>query len=80
MIKDNLLREGLWNERTNHMGVGLMNKTLGLVGFGGIGKEFVKISKHLFKKVICYDPFVDEMEIKNDQKVKSVYLGKSFSV
>ena len=44
IIKDNLLREGHWNERTNHMGIGLMNKTLGIIGYGGIGREFVKIS------------------------------------
>ena len=65
MIKDNLLREGRWNERTNHMGVGLTNKTLGLVGFGGIGREFVKISKDLFKKVICFDPFVSKEQMRN---------------
>ena len=67
MIKDKLLREGRWNERTNHMGVGLTNKTLGLIGFGGIGKEFVTISKDLFKKVISYDPFVDKEEMRNFQ-------------
>ena len=55
MIKDNLVREGRWNERTNHMGVGLKNKTLGIVGFGGIGREFVKISKGLFINFICYE-------------------------
>ena len=65
IIKDKLLREGRWNERTNHMGVGLANKTLGLIGLGRIGKEFVKISKDFFKKVICYDPFVDKDEMKN---------------
>ena len=67
LIKDNLLRKGGWNERTNHMGVGLTNKTLGLVGFGGIGREFVKISKHLFEKVLCFDPFVDKEEMRNLQ-------------
>ena len=65
IIKDNLLRKGRWHERTNHMGVGLTNKTLGLIGFGGIGREFVKISNNLFKKVICYDPFVDKQEMRN---------------
>ena len=64
-IKDNLLRDGRWHERTNHMGVGLINKTLGLIGFGGIGREFVKISKNLFKKVVCFDPFVSKEEMKN---------------
>ncbi len=67
MIKDNLLREGRWHERIEHMGVGLTNKTLGLVGFGRIGREFVKISKILFKKVICYDPFIGKEEMKNLQ-------------
>ena len=64
MIKDNLLREDRWNDRTDHMGVGLTNKTLGLIGFGGIGREFVNISKDLFKKVICYDPFISKEEMK----------------
>ena len=67
LIKDNLLRKGRWNERTNHMGTGLLNKTLGVIGFGGIGREFVMISKDLFKKVICYDPFVSLEEMKNLQ-------------
>ena len=67
MIKDNLVRQGRWNERTDHMGIGLTNKTLGVVGFGGIGREFVKISKNLFKKIICYDPFIGKGEMKNLQ-------------
>ena len=79
MIKDKLLREGRWNERTNYMGVGLINKTLGLIGFGGIGRELVKISKNLFKKVICYDPFVDKGEMKSLQvdKVDFEEIAKS---
>ena len=64
IIKDNLLRRGRWSERTNYMGVGLVNKTLGIIGLGGIGKEFVKISKDLFKRVVCYDPFVSRDEMK----------------
>ena len=70
IIKDNLVRKGRWNERANHMGVGLTNKTLGLIGFGGIGREFIKISKDLFKKIICYDPFVAKEEMKNLQVEK----------
>ncbi len=79
MVKDKLLREGRWNERTNYMGVGLINKTLGLIGFGGIGRELVKISKNLFKKVICYDPFVDKGEMKSLQvnKVDFEEIAKS---
>ena len=52
-----------WKNKSH--GVGLTNKTLGLVGFGGIGREFVKISKDLFKKVICFDPFVSKEQMRN---------------
>ena len=69
--KDQLLRDGKWNERTNYMGVGLSKKTLGIIGCGGIGREFVKISQHLFQEVISFDPNVSENEMKsiNIQKV-----------
>lgn len=56
--KDKLLRLGKWNNRTDYMGIGLSQKTLGVIGCGNIGKEFIKISKHLFKNVISYDPNV----------------------
>lgn len=63
LIKDKLLRDGKWHHRTNHMGVGLTNKTLGVIGCGGIGKEFIKISKNLFKMVISFDPYVTKKEM-----------------
>ena len=44
-IKDHLVRSGSWNERTNHMGVGLTHKTLGVVGAGNIGSELIKLAK-----------------------------------
>jgi hypothetical protein len=33
-LKDKLTREGRWNEKTSHMGMGLTGRTLGLVGVG----------------------------------------------
>ena len=52
------------------MGVGLTKKTLGIVGFGGIGREFVKISKDLFKNIICCDPFVGKEEMENYKYIR----------
>lgn len=69
--KDNLLRRGEWNSRTDFMGIGLSQKTLGVIGCGNIGKEFIKISKHLFKNVISFDPNVS-METMLELGVKKV--------
>ena len=41
--KDRLTRAGRWAERTSHMGVGLIGRTLGLVGAGGIGQELLRV-------------------------------------
>ena len=35
--KDHLVRSGKWNDRTNFMGTGLVQKTLGVIGAGSIG-------------------------------------------
>ncbi len=63
--KDKILRTGNWNERANYMGIGLSQKTLGVIGCGSIGKEFIKISKHLFKNVVSFDPYVSKEKMLN---------------
>ena len=35
------------------MGVGLANKTLGIVGAGSIGTETIKLSKPFFKNILA---------------------------
>src|SRR5690349_9086514 len=37
--KDRLVREGRWNERAHYQGTEIAGKTLGIVGFGGAGRE-----------------------------------------
>ena len=63
IIKDKLVREGNWNERTNNMGLGLSQKTLGVIGAGSIGTETIKLSKPFFKNILAYDPFLSEQQI-----------------
>jgi len=56
-IKDRLVRENRWHERTNHMGVGLTSRSIGLIGAGGIGEELLKLAKPFFAKMLVADPY-----------------------
>lgn len=58
LIKDRLVRENRWHEKTNHMGLGLTGKVVGSVGLGGIAREFFTITKPLGLTGLAYDPFV----------------------
>ena len=62
VTKDRLVREGRWNDRVEHMGVGLTTRTLGVVGAGGIGRELIGLAKPIFGRIIAADPFVDAVE------------------
>jgi D-3-phosphoglycerate dehydrogenase len=51
------LREGRW-ERSKWGGVELADKTLGVLGFGRIGRQVARRALGLQMKVVGYDPFV----------------------
>ena len=72
-ILDKLTREGRWQERTKHYGVGLTGRTLGLIGVGSIGHEVFKLARPLEMKHIAYDPYIST-EAVADVKVKMVDL------
>ncbi len=48
------IREGKWNKK-KYTGIELSGKTLGLIGFGRIGKELAKKAKALEMKIIYHD-------------------------
>lgn len=55
--KDQLVRTGRWNDRNQLMGSELREKTLGVIGFGGIGKALVDLLNGFgMKKALVYDP------------------------
>jgi len=58
MVKDQMTRRGPdgWAERTNHHGLGLYGRTLGVIGVGNIGKEFLKVVKPFDMRIVGYDP------------------------
>lgn len=58
-VKDQLVRAGQWNERTKYMGSELRDRTLGVVGLGGIGRMLIDLLRGFgMKPPIAFDPFV----------------------
>ncbi len=51
------LTEGRW-ERAEHSGVELLDKTIGILGFGRIGQLVAARAQAFGMKVIAYDPFI----------------------
>jgi len=58
--KDQLVRTGQWDARVNYHGCELRDRTLGIVGLGGIGRKVVKLLQGFgMNQPIAFDPFAD---------------------
>lgn len=55
--KDRITRAGRWLERNDLMGTGLVGRTLGIVGGGGIGQELLKVSAPFGMRRVVADPY-----------------------
>jgi D-3-phosphoglycerate dehydrogenase len=62
MVKDKLTREADagFARRSEHMGVGLVGRTLGSLGIGNIGAEMFRMAKPFDMTFIAHDPFADK--------------------
>ena len=62
MVKDRLARMGGpgFAARGEHMGVGLVGRTLGSLGVGNIGAEMFRMAKPFDMKFIAHDPYADK--------------------
>jgi phosphoglycerate dehydrogenase-like enzyme len=59
LIKDRLVREARWEVRSHYMGSELRERTLGVIGFGGIGREVVRLLAAFgMKTPLVFDPFL----------------------
>lgn len=62
--KDRLVREGRWDDRSQYMGLELRDRTLGLVGCGGIGRRVIELLRGFGMQTPCvFDPFVSPEQI-----------------
>ena len=79
MVKDQLTRQGPdgFNKRAQHMGVGLVGKTLGSIGIGNIGAELFRLARPLDMKFMAHDPFADKAVAK-DLGIELVPLERLF--
>lgn len=59
LVKDRLLRAGQWDERSKHMGRELRDRTLGVVGLGGIARTTIELLRGFgMKQFLAFDPLV----------------------
>jgi len=72
---DRTTKEGKWLRRT---GIELGGKTLGILGYGMIGRKVAHLGACFGMKVLAYDPYMDETYAK-DNGVSSVALEQVFT-
>ena len=70
------LKNGEW-KRKNFVGVELYKKTIGIIGFGKIGREVGKRAASFEMNVLAYDPFLSE-EAAGRTGAKPVTLDEIF--
>jgi len=68
--KDRMIRRGKWNLQEDQPAHRMKEATLGLIGYGAIGKRFhEKTSGFGFSKVLVFDPYVKEERIRTNGAV-----------
>ena len=63
MTKDRITRAGQWNERGKYHGVGLVGRTLGVIGVGNIGHEVFKLAAPLEMRHLGCDPYITQESV-----------------
>jgi phosphoglycerate dehydrogenase-like enzyme len=78
--KDQITRQGPtgWAQRNEHMGVGLVGRTLGSLGIGNIGAEVFRLARPFDMKFIAHDPYA-EPAVARDLGVRLVGLEQLFA-
>ncbi len=62
---DRLLRKGYDGPRSEFFGYDLLDRTVGIVGFGNIGKRLAEILTAAFRcKILVHDPYLDAETVK----------------
>ena len=79
LAKDRLVRTGRWNDRTRYMGCELRDRTLGVIGLGGIGRQLVSLLRGFgMRQPLVYDPFVSP-DLLQGLDVRTVALDELLS-
>ncbi len=63
-IKDRLVREGQWDQRSRYMGRELRDRVMGVIGLGGIARKTIALLKGFgMKQPLAFDPYVAAAEV-----------------
>ena len=65
-LTDRLVRSGQWPKISSS---GVINKNIGILGFGSIGKEIVSRCKSLKANVFFYDPLIKKSSFKYAKRI-----------
>jgi len=58
-VKDSLVREGRWDQRSLSMGRELRDRTFGAIGLGGIARKTIAMLKSFgMKQPLAFDPYI----------------------
>jgi D-3-phosphoglycerate dehydrogenase len=79
MQKDRITRQGPegWAKRSEHMGAGLVDRTLGQLGIGNIGAEVFRLARPFGMRFIAHDPHADP-KVAQELGVRLVGLEELF--
>ncbi len=63
LAKDKLVRTGDWDSRSQYMGSELRDRTIALIGFGGIARKVAQLVR-VFRprEILAFDPYVKEAD------------------
>jgi len=79
MVQDRLTRQGPrgWEQKSEHMGEGLVGRVLASVGLGNIGAEMFRLERPFGMRLIAADPYAD-IELAQALGVELVELDEVF--
>jgi len=66
-INDMEMHKGNYSVRNHCRAFEIFGKTLGIIGFGNIGREVAKLCSSIGVKILIYDPFIPANAIKDDR-------------
>ena len=64
------MKQQKWDKKS-FSGTELSGKTVGIIGFGRIGKEVAKRLKVFEMKILAYDPYINENSLKETGAIKA---------
>ena len=62
--RDRMARKARWSERPKVLSERLTGKTVGIIGFGRIGRQVAVLLKPFKVRIVVYDPYVSEEVVK----------------